>query len=147
MKKDAIRDYATEAFRFYAAIGKPSCDLLRAKYRAEALESYKKVTEKGTGISKPTESALMYLEKELGKKEAELLDILAVEKVYNNAVDEVKEIIEIVYFDEPHKPLRKGDISARVCKASMHVYKAPSKVYAALKAIRIRFAEERGLRV
>lgn len=147
MKKDNIRDYATEAFRYYAAIGKPTYRTLKAQLLYEVMEQYQKVHEKNTGIGRPTEAAVLYAEEQLQKRNAELLDILAVETVYNDANDDVKEIIEIVYFDEPKKPLKKGDISARVCKASMNTYKAPSKVYAALKAVRIRFAEERGLRI
>lgn len=147
MSKCHYRDYATEAFRFYAAEGKPSCEYLKAKYMAEAMESYKRVGEKGSGISKPTEAALIYAEREITKREAELKDILAVEKVYKNVEHDVKKIIEIVYFQEPTKPLNKGDISDRVTKAINETLNSERSIYRILKAVRIKFAEERGLRM
>jgi hypothetical protein len=146
LKKDVIRDYATEAFRFYAAQGKPTYRSLKAQYMAVALEEYKKVHEKNPGISKPTEAAVIYAEKQLEKKEAELRDILAVEKVYMTSGDLARQVIEIVYFTEPKEPLKKGDITARVNKACTDLYISERAVYRILKAARIKFAEERGLR-
>lgn len=147
MKKDHIRDYATEAFRYFAAKGKPSYRTLKAQYMAEALEDYQREHEKGSGIGKPTEAAVIYAEREVEKKMAELLDILAVEKVYYTSKPLVREVIEIVYFTDAEEPLRKGDISARVCKASLETFTSERGVYAILKAVRLKFAEERGLRV
>lgn len=147
MKKDHIRDYATEAFRFYAAKGKPTYRNLKAQYMAEALEDYQREHEKGSGIGKPTEAAVIYAEREVEKKMAELLDILAVEKVYYTSKPLVREVIEIVYFTDAEEPLRKGDISARVCKASLETFTSERGVYAILKAVRLKFAEERGLRI
>lgn len=148
MKKDSIRDYATEAFRFYAAKGKPSYRNLKAQYMAEALDNYHREYEKGGGgISKPTEAAVIYAERTVEKKLAELLDILAVEKVYYTSYPDVREIIEIVYFECPTEPLRKGDISQRVTKASIYTFNSERAVYSILKAVRLKFAEERGLRI
>lgn len=147
MKKDHIRDYATEAFRYFAAKGKPSYRTLKAQYMAEALDNYQREHEKGSGIGKPTEAAVIYAERETEKKMAELLDILAVEKVYYASKPLVREVIEIVYFKDATEPLRKGDISARVCKASLETYTSERGVYAILKAVRLKFAEERGLRI
>lgn len=147
MKKDNIRDYATEAFRFYAALGKPSYRTLKAQYMAEAFEEYHREHEKGSGIGKPTEAAVIYAERQTEKKTADLLDILAVEKVYFTSKRLVREVIEIVYFQDPTEPLRKGDISERVTKASLETFTSERGVYAILKAVRMRFAEERGLRV
>lgn len=147
MKKDNIRDYATEAFRYFAAKGKPSYRTLKAQYMAEALESYHRTYEKGSGYGKPTESAVIYAEKQVEKKTAELLDILAVERVYFTSHRDVREIIEIVYFENPIEPLRRGDISQRVTKASLMTFNSERGVYSILKAVRLRFAEERGLRV
>lgn len=147
MKKDHIRDYATEAFRYFAAKGKPSYRTLKAQYMAEALEDYQREHEKGSGIGKPTEAAVIYAERQVEKKMAELLDILAVEKVYYTSKPLVREVIEIVYFTDAEEPLRKGDISARVCKASLETFTSERGVYAILKAVRLKFAEERGLRV
>jgi hypothetical protein len=147
MKKDHIRDYATEAFRYFAAKGKPSYRTLKAQYMAEALDNYQREHEKGSGIGKPTEASVIYAEREVEKKMAELLDILAVEKVYYASKPLVREVIEIVYFKDATEPLRKGDISARVCKASLETFTSERGVYAILKAVRLKFAEERGLRI
>ena len=147
MKKDHYRDYATEAFRFYAAKGKPSYRNLKAQYMAEALGNYQREHEKGSGIGKPTEAAVIYAERETEKKTAELMDILAVEKVYYSSKRTVREVIEIVYFKDATEPLCKGDISERVTKASLETFTSERGVYAILKAVRLKFAEERGLRV
>ena len=147
MKKDNTRDYATEAFRFYATIGKPSYRSLKAKYMSEAIEAYHREYEKGSGIGKPTEAAIIYAEKQTEKKEAELLDVLAVEKVYYTSKRTVREIIEIVYFERPSESIKKGEISQRVTKASLYTFTSERGVYSILKAVRLRFAEERGLRV
>ena len=146
MQKDFTIDYTTAAFRYYASLGKPSYRSLKAKYTAEALEAYSREHEKGTGIGKPTEAAAIYAEKEVEKKIAELNDILAVEKIYNSVTEGVREIIEIVYFTDANKPLRRGDISNRVCKASVNTYTSIKGIYRILKSVRIAFAEERGLR-
>lgn len=147
MKKDHIRDYATEAFRYYAAKGKPSYRSLKAQYMAEAFSDYERPKEKGSMISKPTEAAILYAEKQLEKKEAELMDILAVEKVYYTSNQLVRQIIEIVYFERPLETLQKGDITTRVLKAVLTTYTCERAVYSILKAVRIKFAQERGLRV
>ena len=91
---------------------KPSYRTLKAQYMAEALGNYQREHEKGCGIGKPTEAAVIYAEKQVEKKTAELLDILAVEKVYYTSKRTVREVIEIVYFTDAMLPLRKGDISA-----------------------------------
>ncbi len=147
MKKDNIRDYATEAFRFYARLGKPSYRILKAQYMTEAMEEYSRAHEKSGQPGRPTEAALMYAEKQVEKKEAELLDILAVEKVYYSAKRDVREIIELVYFESPDESLKKGEISERVHKASLWTYNSEREVYRILKAARTAFGIERKLRV
>ena len=77
MKKDHIRDYATEAFRYYAFLGKPHKEDLEKKYYQEALEEYeRRQVLGGTGISKPTEQAIMYAEGVLRQKQAELWEVV-----------------------------------------------------------------------
>lgn len=147
MKKDHIRDYATEAFKYYAKIGQPTYEELKEKYYQEALGDYGRINGiKCSGISKPTEAALMYAENVLHQKEAELLDILAVERTIIQLNRFEKQAVEIVYFEEPKKELEKRDISNRVQKAIIQIPASERSVYYYLKKARSIFAFERGLR-
>ena len=81
MKKDHIRDYATEAFRFYAANGM-NTEQFKDKIRQEALEE-KRQREERSGNScggSPTEHELLYQEEKLQERISEILDVEAVEK-------------------------------------------------------------------
>jgi len=146
MRKDTIRDYATEAFRYYAAKGM-TYEILKEKYYNEALESYQRTHEKGTGISKPTEQAVIYAENKLRKKQAELWDMLAVEKALAQLPLYIKSAVEIVYFTNADKDLEKGEISERVQCASTYIYSDVSTIYRHLRKARKLFAYERGLRM
>ena len=69
MKKDHIRDYATEAFRFYAANGM-NTEQFKDKIRQEALEE-KRQREERSGNScggSPTEHELIYQEEKLQER-------------------------------------------------------------------------------
>ena len=148
MKKDHIRDYATEAFRYYAFLGKPHKEDLEKKYYQEALEEYERRQQLGgTGISKPTEQAIMYAEGILRQKQAELWDILAVEKTLAQLHIWERRAVEIVYFPHAQRNMRKGEISDRVNKASIQIPADERTVYRYLKKARNVFAFERGLRI
>ncbi len=147
MKKDHIRDYATEAFRYYAYMGKPHKEDLEKKYYQEALEEYERRQQMGgTGISKPTEQAVMYAEGILRQKQAELWDILAVEKTMAQLRREERQAVEMVYFERPYRELEKGDISMRAQRASIQIPASERSVYYYLKKARNIFTFERGLR-
>lgn len=147
MKKDHIRDYATEAFRYYAYLGKPHKEDLEKKYYQEALEQYQRNRELGgSGISSPTEQAVMYAEGVLRQKQAELWDILAVEKTIAQLHAWERQAVEIVYFKSPYKEIERGDIEERVNKASIEVPASDRSIYRYLKKARNVFAFERGLR-
>ena len=75
--KDYLRDYCTEAFRFYACNGM-NADKYKQKIYDEALEEYTK-HEKGSGISCPTEAAIIRAENAVDEKLAEIKDMEAVE--------------------------------------------------------------------
>ncbi|WMJ78498.1 MULTISPECIES: hypothetical protein [unclassified Sedimentibacter] len=147
MKKDHIRDYATEAFLYYAFMGKPHKEDLEKKYYQEALDSYQRRQQVGgTGISKPTEQAVMYAEGVLRQKQAELWDILAVEKTIVQLHPLERQAVEIVYFSHAQSDIKKGDIQDRVNKASIEIPVGTATVYRYLKKARDLFAYERGLR-
>jgi len=149
MKKDNIRDYATAAFQYYAKMGKPTYRSLKAQLMADALGQYQKVKSdcKGTEVSKPTEAAVLYAEKEIESREAELLDILAVEKVCEMLHFEERKAVELVYFQIISRDFKKGEISNLVCNASLMIPASERTVYYYLSKARKMFAIERGLRV
>lgn len=143
MKKDYLRDYCTEAFRFYAKSGGRSAFL--RSIEDDIIKS------KGSGIYKPTEAALVNKERIISEHAAELEDIEAVSKVLF-CLDmcqhrEVIKAIEIVYFADCWKDLDRGDIQTRVHKAELTIPASERSIYNWLKDARNMFAKERGLRI
>lgn len=151
MIKDHIRDYATEAFRFYATV-KMSAIEYREKIRAEAIENIMKKQGKTGSKGSPTESQLIYADKVVEEKISEIKDLEAVEKVLNECESqgfigrEMKQVIEIVYFTQADKPIRRGEIRDRVLKACSKLNISESTTYRYLKRARLLFAHNRGLR-
>lgn len=149
LKKDNIRDYATEAFRYYAKTGK-TAEEIRNDIGLMLLESRKK-TSKGCNIGNPTECVVMKKEQLIIDLRAEIDDIEAVDRTLmrlraSKDRDAIK-AIEIVYFTEPNKELEKNDISYRVQKAMLTIPCSDRTVYYILSRVRRIFAEERGLRI
>jgi hypothetical protein len=149
--KSHIRDYATEAFRFYAKINM-SADKYKQKIYDEALFDYKNKV-KGSGISCPTEAAIIAAENEVTQKLAEIKDMEAVEmalaeiraRAYERS--DIVQAIEMVYFKDADKPLEKGDIHNRVHFAELNIPASESSIYRWLSKARTIFAEQRGLRI
>lgn len=146
MKKDHIRDYATEAFRYYASLGRPTYEELKKFYYKKAMDEYVKGHERGSLVSKPTENQIIYAENRLQEKMAELQDILAVERTLKQLHDFETEAIETVYFVNPSKPIKKNEISERVLSCSNDLYCDVRSIYRYLSKARMIFAYERGLR-
>ena len=149
MKKDNIRDYATEAFRFYAACGKLTTEELKRKvYDMIYEQSRKELVRSGRGMhSDATAYAVIAAEEAIDSMKAEFEDIIAVEKTLHLLKKVEREAVEIVYFTDADKPLRKGDISDRVIRASMEIPADIRMVYRYLQRARDVFAKERGLRI
>jgi hypothetical protein len=160
--KDHLRDYATEAFRFYARSGCPDYEDLKQQLYDAALEASKREIMHSGNISKPTEYAVINAERAVDERKGELLDILAVEQVMaltegspegilcrsgNPMNYYIRRAIEIVYFADADKPLQKGDISMRVHKAELEIPASERQIYYWLSKARRMFAEERGLRI
>jgi hypothetical protein len=159
--KNHIRDYATAAFRFYAKQNM-SADEYKKMIYDEALEDYKK-RQKREGISFPTESAIIRAEKAVDEKLAEIKDIEAVGDVltilsgglreyecYGDCACQgraIRKSIEMVYFVDADKELKKGDIHDRIHKASIWIPASERQVYRWLGKAREIFAERRGLRI
>lgn len=154
MKKDFIRDYATEAFRFYAAIGK-TAEQYKEEIRKEALKEIRKrenIVKTGDGGS-PTEHELMYQEEKLNEKISEIRDIEAVEKTLaeykakgNRKSLDTLQLIKDVYFKHPKEKLRKNDLTYRVEISSQLLGISNTSAYMYLKEARLLFAFNRGLR-
>ena len=142
MGKDHIRDYATEAFRFYAMTGG------KEQYIKTLMSELEK--HKGNGVCSPSEAAVIDKEKIMEIKRAEFEDIEAVDKVLHildtSCQNEIKKAIEYVYFKNSWVELKKGDIEQRVHYAEINIPASRRQIYRWLKKARILFAEERGLR-
>lgn len=149
-KKDNIRDYATEAFRFYAACGRMTSAELEQMVRDRIYQQSKReILRSGCGgISiSPTEYVAMKAEDAVRDLKAELMDIIAVEKTLIQLNPQQRKAVEIVYFTDAEKDLERNDISDRVHKAELHIPASEKSVYRYLKKAREIFAEERGLRI
>lgn len=148
MKKDNIRDYATEAFRFYAACGRLTAEELRQKVKEEIYrQSRREYFRGGSGMpSDATAYAAIAAEDAVREMQAEFADILAVEKVLQRLNRQQRMAVEIVYFAEPERPLERNDISNRVHRAELEIPASERSIYGWLYRARRIFAEERGLR-
>ncbi|NCC16561.1 MAG: hypothetical protein EOM28_09460 [Clostridia bacterium] len=149
MKKDNIRDYATEAFRYYAACGMKTSEELKQQVKERIYEQSKReVIRSGSGsYSDSTAYAVMEAEKKVEDLKAEILDIIAVEKTMKQLTPEQKKAVEIVYFTDAGKGLDKGDISERVHKAEIEIPASSMSIYRWLRSARYIFSKERGLRI
>ncbi|MCB2297781.1 hypothetical protein [Clostridium tagluense] len=146
--KDYLRDYVTAAFRFYAKNDK-SAEKYKKKIYIQALEEGM-IREGGkSGVSKPTESAVIAAERAVSLKIAEIRDMEAVEKVIAELdVKRRRDIIkaiEYVYFSNPEKDIE--DIKAKVHHAEIFIPASERSIYRWLRQSRDLFAVERGLRV
>lgn len=149
--KDYLRDYATAAFRFYAKNGM-SAEKFKQKIYFETLDEIKrKEAYVKSGISKPTEDALIKAEKAVNERISEILDMEAVDKALAELEArhkvEVLKAIEIVYFKDSDKELQLGEIKYRVINASLEIGTSERNVYRWLKQARELFSYQRGLRL
>lgn len=149
MRKDNIRDYATEAFRYYAACGKLTSEELKQQVRDRIYEQSKRqINRTGSGTySDSTAYAVMKAEDEILDMQADIMDIIAVEKTLRQLDKYQRMAIEIVYFAEADKELTRNDISQRVHKAELTIPAEERTIYRWLSKARKIFARERGLRI
>ena len=149
MKKDNIRDYATEAFRYYAACGRKTADVCKEQVKEIIYEqSSREIVRSGSGThSDSTAYRAMEAEDASCEMAAEFLDIIAVEKTLMQLSEHEKMAVEIVYFTDAKKDLQKGEISKRVHKAELEIPAEERTIYRWLGRARKTFAKERGLRI
>lgn len=122
MKKDIYRDYAADAYRYYALCGKPDSDRLR-KMRL--------------GMNEWQRAALGDLE--------------AVYRVIQKLRTEpdgriTMRCLELIYFQNPNSTCGKGAITERVAHTASELCISESSIYRMMKRLRLYFALERGLR-
>ena len=144
MKRDRIkylRDYATEAFRYWAGVGCPTY--------AEAVDRIQSRAERRSE-SAGREVAAAFVRAEICKAEAALLDIKACDEAFSELKLHGKECVcsavREVYMAFPHKRLAKGELSGRVVRFAMENYYSERQVYYFLTEACEVFAEKRGLR-
>ena len=142
--RDHLRDYATEAFRFWAKVGGTK------QYIEDLVEDVQK--QKASGMASPTEGALVSKERILAERAAELADLDAVDKTLHiistlGAGKEMLQAVEMVYFEKCWAEMQRGDIQDRVHKAELTIPASERQIYRWLKQARIIFAKERGLRL
>lgn len=129
-----------------------SAEKYKQKIYDEALFDYKKKM-KGSGISCPTEAAIIAAENEVTQKLAEIKDLEAVEmalaeiRAKSHGNKAIVQVIEYVYFKDADKELQKGDIHNRVHFAEINIPASERSIYYYLSEVRTIFAEHRGLRI
>ena len=141
MKKDRTRDYATDAFRLYASLGKPKYEELKKRIYNDAL--FCENAEPSRAIIKANS--------EIENNTPLLLDVMAVEKTIDILIQGKKEhivkAIESVYFVTPYKPLHKNEVIDRVRYFAQELPASERAVFYWLKEARLLFAAIRGLRI
>jgi len=148
MRKQSYRDYATEAFRFFAAVGGAKAYRQAVWDRAIAMQQH---VEGRSGIAKPSEAAVIRAERAVEEANAEILDLDAVERVLATleVVPTGKDMLralKTVYMAQPLRRLMRGDIEARAIRAAREIHCDRRTVYRYLAQARELFAAERGLR-
>ncbi len=150
MKKNHYRDYATEAFRFLESRGSSSA--YKERIYNEMLR-YQQLKESSveSGVSAPTEAAVMRAELAVEAARAEIADLeaaeFALEAVCKLRGETALRAVKAVYMLLPDMELSRGEIESRVIAASIYLCTGRATIYRWLALARRIFAEERGLRL
>ena len=139
-EKEWYRDYATHAYQQYAALGYPTRDSYELKIRQEVLRR---------NAADPSDEIDKKADKAVADKKPLLADIEAV----NIVIDALKvsgksyviEAIHDVYFVEPKRKPRRGEIHSRVTRCAADRYASTRSVYDWLRVARLMFCQERGM--
>jgi len=155
MKKKHFRDYATEAFRFWARHGLlDKYDHAEAYKQAlwdEEIEAQHKAEGRG-GIGNPSEAAIVRAELRLEQEAAQISDLQAVDMTMamlknHPSAPCISKVLQMVYMERPAEEIRRGEIQARVLHAADTLGVGESTIYMWLAHCRYVFAHERGLRI
>ena len=123
MKKEDYRDYATHMFRIYAAWG-----------------------------SRDAEAVRQLIADKLTKKHEPMLNDIRIVHTYlelcrKNGKNHIVDVLEAVYFVQPKRGLRRGDVSARVRRFAVDFHVSEKQAYAWLREARRAVALAKGLDV
>ena len=148
MKKTTFRDYAVSAFILWSKWG--GATAFKNKIWADAIEKEHKAEGIHSGISNPTEAAVMKAQEALEQVKATVDDLEAVDRVmdmlkYSPNGKDILFAVERVYMTL--RKVSKGEIKSKVIRCSIDNNVSERKVYRDLAQARILFAKERGLRI
>lgn len=148
MLKDSVRDYATAAFRYYSDY-KRQVSIYGTGYGVKGSEPFRTAKSGKRRRGSPVEQEIFRVHCENGSRGGED-DIQAVEetleKLRKTGREDIAKCVEAVYFSKSDRPLRKGEMSLLVRRASNDLYISEREVYRNLKLARILFCVIRGLR-
>lgn len=152
MKKDHLRDYATNAFRTYASVGSPTYEEMRQRILDDIINRSAERDLTGGGVARPTEAMILAAEEQLDRSAGKLADILAVIRTVDRIKahkdgDMILRSLREVYFVHPFRSPEKGEISARVRAVASRNFTDERTVYRWLSAARDIFSVERGLNI
>ena len=134
MKKDNIRDYAVDAFRYFAALKcAPTKEAVRFALQKRHL----------TQGGKPKDCRA--LEAELQDMYAVVNTIKVIETLENSL--EVLQTLTNVYLSNPGELFKRGEIESRILYTTFKANISTATAYRYLALCRRIFAEERGLRL
>lgn len=141
LKKDNVRDYATEAFRYWASVGCPTYDEAVARIKKRALE-------KAKGQSAEIKAA--FVSACIDQRQGALADIKACDECFCYLRAHGKECVcsavREIYMAFSRKRLARGELSGRVVRFAMDNFYGERTVYKFLDEACERFAGYRGLR-
>lgn len=134
------RQYATDAFRLYAMIGESSAD------------EYKRSIEEKVRLKFSHESAESVGRRvisEINVMKREILDVGSVDDVMKElrakGRDDIIGALKCVYFAEPARIMKKGEIKDRVLRYATDYHADARTVYRWLGIARRKFFEARGM--
>lgn len=126
MKKESYRDCATNAFRLWAALGKPTY--------SEAMERISALGD----------------EREIARHMGGLYDILACEREWGVLMESkpyICDCVEFVYMHEPNRGIRYREIGSLVLRFSVERCVSERQVWNWLAEAREEYAIARGMRI
>mgnify|MGYP003308744583 CR=1 FL=1 len=133
MKKDNIRDYAVDAFQYFATL---KC--------APTKEAVRFVLQKRHLEQCPNERDCRALEAEMQDMFA-VVDTIRILSAMENG-NEILQTLHNVYFANPGEKLKRGEVENRILYTTFKTHISTATAYRYLALCRRTFAEERGLR-
>ncbi len=133
MKKDNIRDYAVDAFRYFSTL---RCAPTKEAVRFALQKQY---------LTQGNKRAARFLPKaELQDLYAVVDTIDAIRSLENGA--EILETLSNVYFTNPSQNIKRGEVENRILYTTFKTNISTATAYRHLALCRRIFAEARGLR-